>query len=273
VAAEIRALIVDDELLARRGVRQLLAAHPDVAIVGECRGGGEALRVLDALQPNLVFLDVQMPEMDGFDVLRLHGPDRMPMVVFVTAHDEFAVNAFEAHALDYLVKPLSKARFNATMERVRERMRFAEAAGLADKLAALLASKDSGIPTVAPRTTSNFQRSGPYDRRIVVRTREGKQLVDVSEIDWIEAEDYYVRIHAGGRDYLVRTSIASLADRLDPKDFVQVHRSAILRVDCVRKLLSAANGETAAILRDGTRVPVSRRRRERFAALFRDVRR
>ena len=109
MAAEIRALIVDDELLARRGVRQLLAAHPDVAIVGECRGGGEALRVLDALQPNLVFLDVQMPEMDGFDVLRLHGPDRMPMVVFVTAHDEFAVNAFETHALDYLVKPLSEA--------------------------------------------------------------------------------------------------------------------------------------------------------------------
>jgi two-component system LytT family response regulator len=273
LGAEIRALIVDDELLARRGVRQLLAAHPDVAIVGECRGGREALRALDALQPNLVFLDVQMPEIDGFDVLRLHGPERMPTVVFVTAHDEFAVNAFEAHALDYLIKPLSEARFNATMDRVRERMRLAEAAGLASKLAALLASKDSRGPVATLSASGDCRQFARYDRRIVVRTQQGELLVDVAEIDWIEAEDYYVRIHAGKRDYLVRTSIASLADRLDPKDFAQVHRSAILRVGCVRELVSAANGETAAILRDGTRVPVSRRRREQFAALFRDVRR
>jgi two-component system LytT family response regulator len=273
LGAEIRALIVDDELLARRGVRQLIAAHADVVIVGECRGGREALRALDALRPNLVFLDVQMPEIDGFDVLRLYGPERMPTVVFVTAHDEFAVNAFEAHALDYLIKPLSEARFNATMDRVHERMRFAEAAGLASKLAALLASKDSRGPVATLSASGDCRQFTRYDRRIVVRTQQGELLVDVSEIDWIEAEDYYVRIHAGKRDYLVRTSIASLADRLDPKDFAQVHRSAILRVGCVREFVSAANGETAAILRDGTKIPVSRRRREQFAALFRDVRR
>ena len=273
MAAEIRALIVDDELLARRGVRQLLAAHPDVAIVGECRGGREALRALDALQPNLVFLDVQMPEVDGFDVLRLHGPDRMPMVVFVTAHDEFAVNAFEVHALDYLVKPLSKARFNATMNQVREQMRVTEAAGLAGRLAALLASKDSHCPIETLKASGDSGQSPQYDRRIVVRTREGELLVDVSEIDWIEAEDYYVRIHVGKREYMLRTSISSLAERLDPKDFAQVHRSAILGVDCVRELVSSAQGETIAILRDGQRVPISRRRREQFAALFRDVRR
>lgn len=273
MAAEIRALIVDDELLARRGVRQLLAAHPDVTIVGECRGGREALRALEVLQPNLIFLDVQMPEVDGFDVLRLRGPDQMPPVVFVTAHDEFAVNAFEAHALDYLVKPLSQARFNATMNRIRDQMRVTEAAGLAGRLAALLASKGSRVPVETLKASGDCRQSSRYDRRIVVRTREGELLVDVTEIDWIEAEDYYVRIHAGKREYIVRTSISSLVERLDPKDFAQVHRSAILRVGRVRELMSSAQGETIAVLRDGTRVPVSRRRREQFATIFRNVHR
>ena len=272
MATEIRALIVDDEALARRGVRQMLAAHPDVTIVGECRGGREALRALDSLQPNLVFLDIQMPEVDGFDVLRQRGAERMPMVVFVTAYDEFAVSAFEAHALDYLVKPLSAKRFHDTMQRVRERMRMAEATGLAERLAALLGSKE--LPA-APARTDPARRSpaARYDRRIVVRSAVGEVLVDAAEIDWIEAADYYVRIHAGKREFLVRGSIGAFAERLDPREFVQVHRSAVVRIHCVRQFLPSSRGEAVVVLRDGTRVAVSRRRRAEFAALFRDPRR
>src|SRR5580698_9144659 len=137
----IRVLVADDEPLARRGVRQLLAPHPDMIVVGESRNGPETLKALDALQPDLLFLDVQMPEMDGFAVLRRRGADRMPTVIFVTAHDQFAVQAFEAHAIDYLVKPLKVERFEAALGRVRERLRLMEAADLAGRLSALLAAE------------------------------------------------------------------------------------------------------------------------------------
>ncbi|MGH7674127.1 MAG: LytR/AlgR family response regulator transcription factor, partial [Gemmatimonadales bacterium] len=147
--AEIRALIVDDEPLARRGIRQLLAPYPDIVVVGECRDGREALRALATVQPapDLVFLDIQMPGLDGLDVIRMHGARRMPVTVFVTAHDEFAVRAFEAQALDYLVKPLFEARFHATIARVRERMRVRDAVALAARLSALL----DAIPAPAER--------------------------------------------------------------------------------------------------------------------------
>lgn len=162
--AEIRALIVDDEPLARRGVRQLLAAYPDIVVVGECRDGQEALRALATLQPDLLFLDIQMPVLDGLSVVRLHGVERMPAVVFVTAHDEFAVRAFEAQALDYLVKPLTEARFRATITRVRRRMANADALELAGRLSALLAGSPGGGSVGAPATVPGKGSSG----RVVV---------------------------------------------------------------------------------------------------------
>jgi two-component system, LytTR family, response regulator len=248
--SDIRALIVDDEPLARRGIRQLLAAEPDVIVVGECRDGREALTALDAVAPDLVFLDVQMPEVDGFGVIRARGVERMPAIVFVTAHDAFAVRAFEARALDYLVKPLHAARFRATMARVREQHQLGTVRALAAQLQSLLGAVDRQRGLVAP-------------------TESGAIVVDPDEIDWIEAEDYYVRVHAGGTRHLLRESLSALEARLDPERFVRVHRGALVRLDRVREVVTSERGETIAVLRDGTRVPVSRRRTAEFWRRFR----
>ena len=247
----IRVLVADDEPLARRGVRQLLAPHADMMVVGESRNGLETLRALDALQPDLLFLDVQMPEMDGFAVLRARGADRMPAVVFVTAHDQFAVRAFEAQALDYLVKPLNVERFEAALERVRERMRLREAAGLASKLTALLAAE-----------RAERERKGVT--RLMVSTPAGEVVIPAEEIDWIGADDYYASVHAGAKSYLLREPLSSLEGRLDPLRFARVHRAAIVQLDRVRELR-----EDEAILRDGARIPVSRRRRAALEQLLR----
>lgn len=223
--AEYRALIVDDEPLARRGIRQLLAPYPDVRVVGECRDGREALRALTSHQPDLVFLDVQMPGLDGFGLIRVQGVERMPLTVFVTAHDDFAVRAFETEALDYLVKPLSESRFKTTMQRVLERLRA---------------------------------RLG---ERVAVPTDTGELLLDASEIDWIEARDDYSEIHAGAERYRIRASLAALVRRLDPARFTRIHRSAVVRLDHVRELRTGGrDGATVVRLRDGTELPVSRRR-------------
>ncbi|MDF2772322.1 MAG: LytTr DNA-binding region [Geminicoccaceae bacterium] len=265
----IRALIVDDEPLARRGIRQLLEAADDISVVGECRNGRDALAALDSLAPDLVFLDVQMPELDGFEVVKARGPARMPYVVFVTAYDEFAVKAFETHALDYLVKPVNEARFAAALDRVRERMRFAEALALSRRIGDLLAAQARRGGPVAldaePRLTSAIAPA----RRLIVPTSTGDLVLDVDEIDWIQAEDYYAAVHARGRRHLIRESLASLEQRLDPTRFARVHRSAIVRLDRVREMRSAGAGEAVLLLRDGTRVPVSRRRKEQVSALIR----
>ena len=236
--AEIRALIVDDEPLARRGIRQLLAPYAEVVVVGECRDGPEAVRALARDKPDLVFLDIQMPGLDGIGVSRVHGVQRMPVTVFVTAHDEFAVQAFEAQALDYLVKPLSETRFRVTMRRVLERL----------------------------RTRGR--------NRIAVQTTSGELLLDDGEIDWIEAQDDHAAIHAGAKRYRVRQSLAAFESQLDPARFARVHRSAIVRLDHVRELsTSKPGGETIVLLRDGTTLPVSRRRLARLRARLRPTRR
>ena len=261
----IRALIADDEPLARRGIRQLLEAHPDVVVVGEARNGRETLRALHALAPDLVFLDVQMPQLDGFAVLRAYAPERMPAVVFVTAYDEFAVRAFEAHALDYLVKPVSESRFAAALRHVRERLQSDQAVELARKLEALLATHGDA----APARGADAGTRPPPPSRLVIPTATSEVVLDVAEIDWIQAEDYYAAVHALGKRYLVRESLSSLAERLDAARFVRVHRSAIVSVDRIRELRTTGLGESLVILRDGTRVPVSRRRREEVAAVIR----
>lgn len=246
--ADIRALIVDDEPLARRGVRQLLAGHRDVLVVGECRNGREAIRALDSAAVDLLFLDVQMPGIDGFGVLSARLGKPMPYVVFITAFDSFAVRAFEAHALDYLVKPLGPERFDRTLARVRERMRLAEADALAARVADLLGAPRAGIS---------------------VTTATGQLLLAGEDIDWVEARDYYAGVHAAGKRHLVRESLASLEHRLDPRTFFRIHRSALVNLDRIRELAHDGGGETVAVLRDGTRIPVSRRRRERLATLLR----
>ena len=253
---EIRALIVDDEPLARRGIRQLLEREPDVTVVGEARDGREALRALRTLEPTLVFLDVQMPELDGFGVLRQHGVHEMPLVVFITAFDEFAVRAFDAHAIDYLVKPLRETRFAEAVQRVRDHLHSADAVELSKRLTALLAAT-APQPSAQPRS------------RIIVPTSTGDLILDAAEIDWIEADDYYAAVHARGKRHLIRESLSSFEGRLDPVRFVRVHRSAIVNLDRVRELRAESGGESAVVLRDGTRVPVSRRRREQVAEALR----
>jgi two-component system LytT family response regulator len=252
--SEIRVLVADDEPLARRGVRQLLAPHRDMTVVGEARNGAETLTALDALSPDLLFLDVQMPEMDGFEVLRARGADRMPAVVFVTAHDQFAVRAFEAHALDYLVKPLHVERFEAALQRVRERVRLMEAADLAARLTALLEAEHA-------------EREKCGVERLVVRIATSEMVIPVGEIDWIGADDYYACVHVGAKSYLLRESLASLETRLDPRRFARVHRSAIVQIDRIREL----HGDQV-VLRDGMRVAVSRRRRAAIEGLLRGLR-
>jgi two-component system LytT family response regulator len=226
----VRVVIVDDEPLARLGVRQLLAKHPNVAIAGEARDGREAVALLTAIRPDVVFLDVQMPELSGFDVLHALPPDTRPLVIFLTAYDTFAVQAFDAQAIDYLVKPINEARFDAAVTRARERLRAAEAMKQA--------------------------------QRLVFSTGGVDLMVAPDEIAWIEADDYYAAVHALGRRHLVRESLSSLEARLDSTRFVRVHRSAIVNLAHVREVRSAAPGESAIVLRDGSSLPISRRRRE-----------
>lgn len=247
----IATLIVDDEPLARRGVRQLLEAHSQFEVVGECRNGRDAVRAVRALKPGLVFLDIQMPGMGGFDVVREIGPDAMPAVVFVTAFDSFAARAFETHALDYLVKPVTQARFRATIKRVLERRRDREALAMADRLRRLLAEQQ------AARTS------------ISVPTASGLIVVDSAEIEWIEADDYYAVIHTRGKQLLIRESLASFEERLDKTRFLRVHRSAIVALGRIHEMRSTLAAGTVLILRDGTHVPVSRRRKEAVAAALR----
>jgi two-component system LytT family response regulator len=249
--SRIRVVIVDDEPLARRGIRQLLAAHPDVEVAGEARDGPEAVRVLREVAPDLVFLDVQMPEMDGFAVLRRLDPARLPAVIFVTAFDTFAVRAFDQHALDYLVKPLHEARFHQAMARARERLRSRQAVELARHLSLLLAAEGKDAPDPPPEAP----------RRLVVATAGADLVLELAEIQWIEADDYYAAVHARGRRHLVRESLASLEARLEPARFVRVHRSAIVNLAQVREVRAGPGPDAAVVLHDGTQVPLSRRRR------------
>ncbi|HZJ45296.1 MAG TPA: LytTR family DNA-binding domain-containing protein [Pyrinomonadaceae bacterium] len=248
---EITVLIVDDEPLARRGVRQLLARHEEYRVLGEARHGREAVEKICALKPDLVFLDIQMPDMDGFEVLAEVGPTDLPMVIFVTAYDQFAVRAFETHAVDYLVKPLQVRRFEEALTRTRVQKQSGDAVALAQKLTALLQEKRK--PT-----------------RLRVPTSTGELLLELREIDWIEADDYYSAVHVGDKKHLIRESLTSLDDRLGSDRFLRVHRSAIVNLERIRELRNDG-GESVLILRDGSRVPVSRRRREQVNQILRKL--
>jgi two-component system, LytTR family, response regulator len=231
-------LVADDEPAARRGVRQLLAAFPDFAVVAECRDGREVLAALDRMTPDVIFLDIQMPEIDGFEVIRRRTPQRMPAVVFLTAYDQHALRAFEAEAHDYLVKPVSESRFAATIKRLTRRL-------------------ESGSP---PSATS--------ERGLVVSTARGATVLRLREIDWIEAADNYARVWTGGRSYLLRESLGQLERRVGPHGFARAHRQALVRVEGVRALRVEA-ADLVAVLACGTNVPVSRRRRAAFSAAVR----
>ena len=253
----IRTLIVDDEPLARRSLRLLLDQDAEVRVVGECDDGRAAAEAIVGDQPDLVFLDVQMPEMDGFEVLETVGDAASPIVVFVTAYDEHAIRAFEYHALDYLLKPFADQRFADTLARAKAELRRTEMARLGHTVAAVLDEQSRGL------ATQPGERGTPM-RRFVLRSGGRLQFLPAAKVDWIEAADYYVRIHVGNRGHLLRHSMKELESRLDREQFVRIHRSAIVNVERIRELHEGFNGSATVVLQDGTELPVSRRQKRRL---------
>ncbi|HEX2060688.1 MAG TPA: LytTR family DNA-binding domain-containing protein [Thermoanaerobaculia bacterium] len=250
----IRVLIVDDEPIARRGIRQQLRGEADLEVIGECGDGAAAIDAITELAPDLVFLDIQMPEVGGFDVVEAIGVARMPAVVFVTAYDEHALRAFDVHAVDYVLKPIDRHRFRTAVERARRRL--ADAPGQLDKrIAAVLG--ELGRP------------AHDYAKRLAIKGDGRVILVGVDEVDRLEAAGNYVEVHSGARRHLVRETMASLEARLDPARFVRVSRSSIVNADRVRELQPMFNGDFVVVLRDGTKVAGSRRYRAAFAMLTR----
>jgi two-component system LytT family response regulator len=237
--ARWKALIADDEPAARRGVRQLLAAFPEFSVAGECRNGAEVLAALDTCTPDVIFLDIQMPGVDGFDVIKRRTVERMPAVVFLTAFDQFALRAFETEALDYLVKPVTEARFAATMKRLIKRLEST---------------------SISPRSET-----------IVVTTTRGATVLHLNEIDWIEAAGNYSQLWVGTRSYFLRESLQLLDERVQQHGFVRAHRRALVRLDAVRELRRTRSGALLAVLGSGVRVPISRRRTASFTAAVRQL--
>jgi len=264
----IRTLLVDDEPLANTGLRALLAGHPDLAIVGEALSGRDAVQQITTLRPDLVFLDVQMPRLDGFEVLRAtmgRMPGPVPQVIFVTAYDEFAVRAFEVRALDYLLKPVDDDRLREALRRVREALHAARrdpgSDTLARRVGALLDEYTAG------RSNPTYDR-GKYLTRLVVSIGSRRVPIEVSDIDWIGARDYCAELHARGSPYVIRESLTSLEERLDPVIFVRIHRSVIVNLTRVTELQRRAIRGTTVVLADGSRLPVSRSRRARLVELL-----
>jgi two-component system, LytTR family, response regulator len=248
---KIRTLIVDDEPLARQRLRRLLEADPDIAILGECGDGQQAVADLRGLRPDLVFLDVQMPVLDGFGVLQAVEGTALPVVVFVTAHDRYALKAFEVHALDYLLKPFDKDRFALALERAKAQVRQGSTLALNERLQELL----QAVPTRHP---------GP--ERLMVKSGGRIYFVRIEDIDWIEAAANYVRLHVGKEAHLLRESLTGLEKKLDPARFVRIHRSTIVNLDCIRELQPAFHGDYVIILRDNTELALSRSCRDKLEA-------
>jgi two-component system LytT family response regulator len=240
-----RVLLVDDEAVARRRLRRYLAADSTVTIVGECADGRSAVTAIRTLGPDIVLLDVQMPELDGFDVLQALAPAEWPAVIFVTAFDRYALRAFDLHAIDYLLKPFTRDRFALAMARAKARIRGREAD---DQLAALVEQLRA-----APRPP----------RRVAVRSGQRIVVIDWAEVDWIEAADNYVTLHVGRTQYLLRSTLTALESSLDAHQFVRIHRSAMVQVDRVKELVSETHGDFSIRLRDGSALTLSRTFRDR----------
>jgi len=247
----MKALIIDDEDLARAVVREHLTAHPDVEVVAECANGFEALKAAAQHQPDLIFLDIQMPKLDGFEVLELlEAEGRRPAVVFVTAYDQHALRAFEAHAVDYLLKPFSKERFDAALAKARA------------------VQANPATPPPAAVELSAVARQGKPLERIVVKDGPKVTVVHLDRLDWVQAQDDYVLLRTEGKNLLKQQTLASLETQLDPDRFIRIHRSYILNLDRLVRVEQDTKEHRDAILRDGTRLPVSRAGYQRLRELW-----
>jgi two-component system LytT family response regulator len=242
----IRAIIVDDEELARHVLQELISAHPDIEIVAQCANGFEAVKAVTDLKPDLLFLDIQMPKLDGFEVLELTGSD--PAIVFCTAYDQYAIRAFEVHAVDYLLKPFGADRFEAALTRARQRM-----------------GEQKPVPV---DLGTKARTPGQFSDRIVLRDGSDVHIVPVVKLDYAEAQDDYVALATEGKKRLKQQTISSLEQSLDPARFLRIHRSYILNIERLKKLEPYGKDSHVAILSDGTRLPVSRSGYNRLRALL-----
>jgi two-component system, LytTR family, response regulator len=243
----ITVLIVDDEPIARSGLRAILSEDPDVEVVGEAGNGREALAMIERLDPDIVTLDVQMPEMDGFAVLRSMDPADWPLILFITAYDAYAVDAFELNAVDYLLKPFGDARARAAIDRAKERIRQSELADVGARIADIV-GRESRV--AAPTE---------YLKQIAHRDGERIVFIDTASVDWLEAADDYVRVHAATHgSILLRARLRDLHEQLDPSVFIRIHRSTVVNLDRIGELRPLYHGDYEAVLKDGTRLKVSR---------------
>jgi two-component system LytT family response regulator len=250
---KIRTIIVDDEPLARRGIRAHLKDEKDVEVVAECGNGRDAVQIIEAQAPDLLFLDVQMPELDGFGVLEALRRERLPAVIFVTAYDKYALRAFEVHALDYLLKPFDPERFSRALDRARAQIERRSITDLSHRLQNLI---------------DDLKTGHKYTERLVIKSAGRIFFLSVEEIDWAEAADNYVRLHTGREAHLLRETMQSLEHRLDPTQFVRVQRSTLVNVRRIKEVRPLFRGEYEIVLIDGTRLASGRGYRDRLPELF-----
>ena len=244
---KIKALIADDEPLARERLSFLLSGQEGVEVAGECRNGKEVIAALKKSRFDVLFLDIQMPGRSGFEVIEQIGPAQMPVTVFVTAHNEYAVQAFEVHALDYLTKPVEPERLQATLVRVRERIASQAALMTHEQMKSVLSSLENGG---VPRQD--------FPRRLLVHNGAKDSFVDVNEIDWIEAADYYACLHVGTKSFMLRETIKELSNTLDSAKFVRIHRSIIVNVEQVSEIFREGQSEGSVVLKNGQRLRMSK---------------
>lgn len=250
---KIRALICDDEPLARERIRRYLGSEPDIETVGECANGQQAVEALARLAPDLMFLDIQMPEMDGFGVLKAMGPQKIPVVIFVTAYDKYALRAFEVHALDYLLKPFNRDRFRKALGRARAQLEHDNHGQLDQRLLTLL---------------EDLKTDHKYLDRLVVRSVGRVFFLKTDEIDWIEAAGNYVRLHVGREGHLLRETMSHLEAKLNPDKFLRIHRSTLVNIDRIKELQPLFSGDYTVTLRDGRQLTLSRSYRDKLLELF-----
>lgn len=259
---KIRTLIVDDEPLARRNLRVLLEKDPQIEILDECRNGREAVKAINALSPDLIFLDIQMPELDGFDVLARVGAEQIQAIIFVTAFDQYALKAFEVHALDYLLKPFDDERFAFALRRAKSQIEAREINRVSKRLLALLEERRSLADSSAEKN---------YLTRLMIKASGRVVLLKVGEIDFIEADGNYAKLHVGRKAHLLREKMHDLEGRLDPAKFVRIHRSIIVNLDRIKELHPHFNGDYIVVLEDGRQLRLSRTRRENLEARLKAV--
>jgi two-component system LytT family response regulator len=250
---KISTIIVDDEPLARERLKRFLRDEPDVQVVGECGNGADALKQIRAIKPELVFLDIQMPEKDGFEVVEALDGGHVPAIIFVTAYDQYALQAFEVHALDYLLKPFNRERFRRAVAHARAQIEKIRLGNLDERLSSLLA---------------DLQTGRRYLERLVVKSVGRVFFLRTAEIDWIEAAGNYLKLHVGRDAHMIRETMNSIESKLDPAVFLRIHRSTIVNIDRIKELHPMFSGDYSVILRNGTELALSRNYRDRFLDVF-----